>query len=63
MRAVFMKYLNQQTQRPEVVALASTESATTNTAFLLEHAAKILRGKIDRGELKEEHIYEVNLRN
>uniref|UniRef100_A0AB39CEU0 Uncharacterized protein n=1 Tax=Pseudomonas phage HRDY3 TaxID=3236930 RepID=A0AB39CEU0_9VIRU len=63
MRAVFMKHLNTQTQRPEVVALASTDNAKYSTAQLLEHAAMILRGKIERGELKEEHIYEVNLRN
>ena len=63
MRAVFMKYLNKATDKPEVVALASTDNHTHSTAQLLEHAAKILRGKIERGELEEKHIYEVNLRN
>lgn len=63
MRVVFMKYLNKESGKPEVIALASTDSHATSTVQLLEHAQKKIQSMLAAGTLEDKDIYEVNLRN
>jgi len=63
MRVVFMKHLSKQTGKPEVAPLASTENHGMSTIDLMEHALTQLKKRVASGEIDQNNIYEINLRN
>lgn len=63
MRTVMMKYRNPQTDKVEIVALASTGNTAMLTTALMDAAMTKVKSMMQTHGLKEEHIYEIALRN